>query len=161
MSGAPATSRLYFFDNVRYLVIIWVTLFHVASGLAGHQEFIRDSNTSVVFSVFHAYSVTVMMAIMLVVATALRRQATGKHSSFGKRRPSSATELRVVMHRRAASASRSRPCSVAELRSGRPSASPRSSGRETTGTTRCTPRRLRRCRSRARCWRWAARPSST
>ena len=30
-------------------------------------------------------------------------------ASFGKRRPSSATELRVVMHRRAASASRSRP----------------------------------------------------
>ena len=64
MSGAPSASRLYFFDNVRYLVIIWVTLFHVASGLAGHQEFIRDSNTSAVFSVFHAYSVTVMMAIM-------------------------------------------------------------------------------------------------
>ena len=30
-------------------------------------------------------------------------------ASFGKRRPSSATELRVVMHRRATSASRSRP----------------------------------------------------
>ncbi|MGB1891622.1 MAG: hypothetical protein ACPHSD_08160, partial [Candidatus Latescibacterota bacterium] len=68
MSGAPSASRLYFFDNVRYLVIIWVTLFHVASGLAGHQEFIRDSNTSAVFSVFHAYSVTVMMAIMFFTA---------------------------------------------------------------------------------------------
>ena len=64
MSGVPSASRLYFFDNVRYLVVIWVTLFHVASGLAGHQEFIRDSNTSAVFSVFHAYSVTVMMAII-------------------------------------------------------------------------------------------------
>ena len=68
MSGVPSASRLYFFDNVRYLVIIWVTLFHVASGLAGHQEFIRDSNTSAVFSVFHAYSVTVMMAIMFFTA---------------------------------------------------------------------------------------------
>ena len=82
MSGAPATSRLYFFDNVRYLVIIWVTLFHVASGLAGHQEFIRDSNTSVVFSVFHAYSVTVMMAIMFFTAgyfstPSLRNRRTG------------------------------------------------------------------------------------
>ena len=82
MSGAPSASRLYFFDNVRYLVIIWVTLFHVASGLAGHQEFIRDSNTSAVFSVFHAYSVTVMMAIMFFTAgyfstPSLRNRRTG------------------------------------------------------------------------------------
>jgi glucan biosynthesis protein C len=82
MSGAPATSRFYFFDNVRYIVIIWVTLFHVASGLAGHQEFIRDSNTSVVFSIFHAYSVTVMMAIMFFTAgyfstASLRNRHTG------------------------------------------------------------------------------------
>ena len=83
MPATPSTNRLHFFDNVRYLVIIWVTLFHVASGLAGHQEFIRDSNTSVVFSIFHGYSVTVMMAIMFFSAgyfatPSLRHRRTGQ-----------------------------------------------------------------------------------
>ena len=83
MPATPSTNRLHFFDNVRYLVIIWVTLFHVASGFAGHQEFIRDSNTSVVFSIFHGYSITVMMAIMFFSAgyfatPALRHRRTGQ-----------------------------------------------------------------------------------
>ena len=80
---APTTNnRLFFFDNVRYIVIIWVTIFHVASGLSGNQEFIRDSNSSPFFFIFGAYSVTVMMAIMFFAAgyfstTSLRNRSTG------------------------------------------------------------------------------------
>ena len=75
-------NRLFFFDNVRYIVIIWVTIFHVASGLSGNQEFIRDSNSSLSFFIFGAYSVTVMMAIMFFAAgyfstTSLRNRSTG------------------------------------------------------------------------------------
>jgi glucan biosynthesis protein C len=68
LSSSAAPNRLLFFDNVRYVVIIWVTIFHVASGLSGHPEFIRDSNTSFFFVIFHGYSVTVMMAIMFFSA---------------------------------------------------------------------------------------------
>lgn len=67
-NSSTASNRLLFFDNVRYTVIIWVTIFHVASGLSGHPEFIRDSNTHIFFTVFHGYSVTVMMAIMFFAA---------------------------------------------------------------------------------------------
>ena len=80
---APTTNnRLFFFDNVRYIVIIWVTIFHVASGLSGNQEFIRDSNSSPFFFIFGAYSVTVMLAIMFFAAgyfstTSLRNRSTG------------------------------------------------------------------------------------
>lgn len=75
-------NRLFFFDNVRYIVIIWVTIFHVASGLSGNQESIRDSNSSLSFFIFGAYSVTVMMAIMFFAAgysstTSLRNCSTG------------------------------------------------------------------------------------
>ncbi|NKB70317.1 MAG: acyltransferase family protein [Candidatus Latescibacteria bacterium] len=80
MTANTSSNRLIFFDHVRYIVIIWMTLFHVASGLAGHQEFIRDSNTSFVFVIFHGYSVTVMMAIMFFAAGYFSTPSQGRRS---------------------------------------------------------------------------------
>ena len=68
MTDQTQPNRLPFFDNVRYLVIIWVTVFHVAAGLSGSREFIRDSNSSPFFAGFQMYSLTVMMAIMFFAA---------------------------------------------------------------------------------------------
>ena len=60
--------RLLFLDNLRYLVIVWVVVFHVSAGLSGFPEFIRDADSSVVFAIFNGYSAMVMMVTLLYVA---------------------------------------------------------------------------------------------